>query len=120
MKWLCKACGNEITNNLFELIDLSLLNSEDRQDYLPQGSFMINQGDYATQNKGWILINKNDLIHCKNHPDSYRTVGCCGMDGMQGMNKICMCSNEVATERSDCWMAHYTSLNPERVKSIDK
>src|SRR5262249_40013798 len=46
------------------------------------------------------------------HPDPRRRNGCCGMDGCDGMNLVCPEGHEVATERSDCWMAHAAWLDP--------
>lgn len=39
-------------------------------------------------------------------PQPGRCNGCCGLDGMDGPNRICRCGAEIGTERSDCWTWH--------------
>jgi hypothetical protein len=42
-----------------------------------------------------------DLVNVGYHPDYGRRHGCCGLDGMDGMNRVCSEGHEVATESSD-------------------
>jgi len=38
-----------------------------------------------------------------NSDNPRRLNGCCGLDGCDGPNKICLCGEHVGTEKSDCW-----------------
>ncbi|WP_061860545.1 hypothetical protein [Priestia megaterium] len=123
MKLVCKSCEIEISNVLTELRDLSLLNKEIGEDhtpsdYIPQGYFLIVGEDDEVDKKGTIIINLKDLINSKHHPDDHRLNGCCGLDGLDGMNRVCLNGHEIGTENSDCWMPHYIAINPSLVKFI--
>ena len=67
-----------------------------------------------------ILINRNQEL-LKNHLDSYRFQGCCGSDGLNGYNKLCLNNHEVATEFSDCYTSYYIAISLKNtiVKSIN-
>jgi hypothetical protein len=117
LKLVCKSCEIEISNVLTELRDLSLLNEEIGEDhtpldYIPQGYFLIVGEDDEVDKKGTIIINMKDLINSKHHPDGDRLNGCCGLDGLDGMNRVCSNGHEIGTENSDCWMPHYIAINP--------
>ncbi|MGE7078108.1 hypothetical protein ACQKH1_07085 [Staphylococcus capitis] len=44
-----------------------------------------------------------------------RRNGCCGLDGCDGPNLVCLvCTAEVATERSDCWPPNRSRSSPTR------
>ena len=117
MKFLCRSCQIEVTKELVELTDLTLLNTTDGQPYIPEGYYLVSDGKYFYQTEGHIFINKNDLIHSDYHSDQSRLNGCCGYDGCDGMNRVCSKNHEIATERSDCWMPHSVAFEPERVMS---
>ncbi|MEI4525768.1 hypothetical protein [Priestia megaterium] len=123
MKLICKNCEMEISNVLTELWDLSLLNEEIGEDhtpldYIPQGYFLIvGEGDDVDE-KGTIIINMKDLINSKHHRDGNRLNGCCGLDGLDGMNRVCLNGHEIGTENSDCWMPHYITINRNTVNFV--
>lgn len=119
----CMTCNIKLTNLLEELVDLTKLSEEDGQDHLPQGNYLVAPdpyeiGGYYTHATGQYLINNNDLINTKRHHDPGRLNGCCGLDGCDGKNIVCINGHEIGTERSDCWLAHSTSLDSESVKII--
>lgn len=43
-----------------------------------------------------------DLVGVGYHSDARRLIGCCGLSGSEGHNRLCGCGYEVGTERSDC------------------
>nr|WP_232337017.1 hypothetical protein [Lysinibacillus timonensis] len=118
MKLICNACHIEISKQISELEDLTLLNSIDGQNYVPEGFYIISDGTYLERLKGSIIINTNDLLNSNYHSDISRLNGCCGCDGSGGMNKVCLNNHELGTEHSDCWMAHMIALNPAKVKFV--
>lgn len=119
MKLVCKTCNVEITKHLIELHDFNLLNNDDGEDYIPLGFYMIGYGkdnkDYPTK----IIINLKDLINSKHHFDTSRLNGCCGLDGCDGINTVCINNHELGTENSDCWMPHYISLESDLIKWVE-
>ena len=119
MKFICKICNTEITKHLEELQDLSFLNKEEGEDYIPAGFYIIEDGEYDHTSQGKIILNLNDLINSKHHSDTSRLNGCCGLDGLDGINTVCINNHEIGTESSDCWMAHYISLEPDRIRQIE-
>ncbi|MFJ7950718.1 hypothetical protein ACIQZG_04220 [Lysinibacillus sp. NPDC096418] len=118
MKLICKACNLAISESLSELKDLNLVNKNDGQDYVPKGSYLIQEETDYERIKGSIIINIKDLINSKHHSDRSRLNGCCGLDGCDGMNRVCLHNHEIGTEYSDCWRVHFVALNPELVKLI--
>ena len=117
MKLICKACNLEISEPLTELKDLNLINVNDGQDYIPRGFYCIQEEDTAYGIvKGSIIINIKDLINSKRHSNRSRLNGCCGLDGCDGMNRVCLHDHEIGTEYSDCWRYHKVILNPESVR----
>lgn len=116
MKLICKSCEIEISKEVTELKDLNLIKEEMEEDYIPQGSFIIDSGEDNVEERGTIIINIKDLINSNYHSDGDRLNGCCGQDGLDGMNRVCLTNHEIGTEKSDCWMPHYIALNPNLVK----
>lgn len=114
----CKNCSVTLTNNLIELKDKSLINENDGEDYIPEGFYIIGNEDYHSIMKDRIVINIKDLINSTNHWDRKRLNGCCGLDGTDGINKICINNHEICTEKSDCWMAHFVIFEPDLVETI--
>lgn len=118
MKLICKACNLEISEPLSELKDLNLINKNDGQDYIPRGFYLIQEETAYEIIKGSIIINIKDIINSNHHSDRSRLNGCCGLDGLDGMNGVCLNNHEIGTEFSDCWTFHYVILNPYFVRLI--
>lgn len=121
MKLICKLCNLDVSKEVIELNDVNLLNKTDGQDLISEGFYLVVDDDddfFAPQHKGSIIINIKDLINSNYHSDQSRLNGCCGYDGCDGMNRVCLCKHEIGTERSDCWMSHYVALNPDSVKFV--
>jgi hypothetical protein len=121
LKLICKLCNLDVFKQVVELKDLNLLNKTDGQDLISEGFYIVvddNDDYFAPRHKGSIIINNKDLINSAYHSDESRLNGCCGYDGGNGMNRVCLCKNEIGTECSDCWMSHYVALNPKSVEFI--
>ena len=117
MKLVCKICNSEVSKQVTELNDSNLLNLNDGQDYIPEGFYIVLDNDnFFPMLKGSIIINIQDLINSNYHSIVGRLNGCCGYDGCDGMNRVCLCNHDIGTECSDCWMPHFVALNSECVK----
>jgi hypothetical protein len=112
----CAACGVPLTTPLRLLTDAASVGSEDGQPIISEGRYCPfgSEGHSAWE---WV-VNLNDLINTRHHPTAL-LAGCCGLDGCDGMNRVCVNGHEVATERSDCWMAHGAYFGPSQVVVVD-
>ncbi len=99
----CSKCGIALTRPVEPLTGESLLDGRDGQPIIPAGLYCFSHGSRYPD--GWV-VNLADLINTRHHPDSRRLNGCCGLDGCDGINRVCANGHEVGTERSDCWWAH--------------
>lgn len=118
MRLICRSCNIQISKELTELHDLGLLDRNDGQDYIPEGLFMIESKKAQSGFEDTIIINIKDLINSAYHQDGSRLNGCCGYDGLDGINRVCLNNHEIGTENSDCWMCHFVSLDPRLVDII--
>ena len=124
MKFYCKQCNLELTRELNELSDKSLLNNEPGFDYIPEGFFiflntsspLVPSSDSDGSLGRDVVINLKDLVNVRPHTDPTRTNGCCGLDGSDGFNTLCVNLHEVGTQSSDCWMAHECTLDAHLVR----
>lgn len=101
-----------------ELDDLSLIKENDGEAYIPEGFFIIANGEEDIGTIGTIIINLKDIINSNYHQDGSRLNGCCGYDGLDGINRVCVNNHEIGTENSDCWMPHFIALEPHLVKLV--
>jgi hypothetical protein len=116
----CAICGIALTRELRALTDLALLSGQDETPLLPQGySYKEPEYDLEAWHPGELMVNLADLLQIRHHPDRRRHNGCCGRDGLDGMNLVCVNGHEVGTERSDCCMPHYAHFPPETIRVIE-
>ena len=90
-----------------------LIEIEQSKIYFPDEAEAIPEGRFVFFNDGTILnlfVNRNQPL-LENHKDLSRFSGCCGSDGCNGMNKVCINNHEVATEFSDCYTSYYLSIS---------
>lgn len=113
MKLYCKTCGLPLTNEILYYNGNSF-GEADGQNFIQAGFYAISDGDYFTGSQGQFITNADDLLNIKDHPDRSRLNGCCGLDGCDGLNKVCMNGHEVATEKSDCWMPHVVIIEKDQ------
>ena len=111
VKFLCKVCNLEISEPVTELKDWNLIIEKEGHDYIPKGCYLIKE-------EVSIILNRKDLTNSNHHSDPSRLNGCCGHDGCDGMNRVCINGHEIATEYSDCWTYHRVVLNMQNVKIL--
>ena len=124
MKFYCKQCNVELTRELNELTDMTLLNNAPGFDYIPEGFFisrdpsslLVPGSDGNGSMARDLVINLKDLVNVRAHTDPSRNNGCCGLDGSDGFNTLCVNLHEIGTESSDCWMAHECTLDANLVQ----
>jgi hypothetical protein len=109
----CPICRLAITRPLLALKPDQSVHLDPGQPAVPEGYFGINEREYWSA-AGGVLVNLADLINTKHHPDHRRLNGCCGLDGCDGPNLVCLEGHEAGTEKSDCWMPHAAVLFSER------
>jgi hypothetical protein len=120
LKFGCALCNTIITRQLNELLDSNLLDENDGKSYIPVGSYLLGKGILSNIPDEKIIINIDDMVNTKNHSNASRLNGCCGLDGLDGINTVCINDHEIGTKHSDCWMPHYVALEPTSVKWINE
>lgn len=118
---VCAGCACPLSTELIELTDDSLLSFADGTQLVPSGHLWIpspdRAADYSQAAAGHLLVTKADTKHLVLHNQPGLLNGCCGLDGCDGPNTLCgHCGSEVATERSDCWMAHSVAFASSAVR----
>ena len=115
IKIYCRKCKIRLTEELLEMEE-EKITFPDCEEAIPEGRFVFQTDSQVLS----ILINRNQEL-LKNHLNPYRVHGCCGSDGTNGYNKLCLNNHEVATEFSDCYTSYYIeiSLKNTIVKSIN-
>jgi hypothetical protein len=103
MKVYCKVCNLPLTNFLKNYAGDSFGEASE-QPFVQKGFYTVSNGDFFTGTEGCLIVNVEDMINTVNHTITGRLNGCCGLDGCDGPNKMCINGHEVATEKSDCWM----------------
>jgi len=108
----CAKCSRPLT------VECHLGSSEDyardpgiRQPTVPQGIIVVvpfESGEEA------VVSNPLDI-----HPGALASVGvdsgCCGSDGMDGLNRACVCGAVLGTEWSDCWTPAEIRFDPDAI-----
>jgi hypothetical protein len=114
MKVYCKTCGLPLTNELTEYTGKSFGEAEE-QPFVQKGSYTISDGNFFTGTVGNVIANVEDMVNIIDHFNKGRLNGCCGLDGTDGINKLCANGHEVATEKSDCWMPTAVIFEKEKI-----
>lgn len=122
MRFKCKVCKIDISIDLEKLEDITNLSEEDGQDLVPHGFFIISDGSFFSLHKGdecifdtaeKIIISRSDMVNWETHDNPSRCNGCCGLDGLDGINVMCANGHEIGTLKADCWMGHGFILEPD-------
>lgn len=116
----CKECGVLLSKPLVGPISPSKMSFVDETDHVSIGHFGLVDEDFRIEFKDEYIINLQDKINVKFTKDLSKKNGCCGMDGMDGMNTLCINGHEIGTECSDCWMSHGLVFHREKVVKIDQ
>lgn len=111
----CKACGLVLAEGLTECHEDRLC-FEDGSPMLPSKTFCISKGKFPPELVGDYLINVEELLNTRLFDEmGGRLNGCCGLDGLDGINHVCQNGHEVATVRDDCWMPSHVILSSKMV-----
>lgn len=106
----CKECECELTPELTEIRELNLW--ENHLEIMNENNFCILHNSKLNNRSLIVAINDYNL---KDHPDTSRFYGCCGSDGSNGLNKLCLNGHEVATEFSDCKTDEHIQFDNRKV-----
>ncbi len=121
MIFRCAICKLPLSNPVVELVDRTKLAFEDTGcDYLPLGHFAIADKLAIGFESGHAVINLDDAINTRHHPDPKRLFGCCGPSGFSGRNTLCANGHEVGTESSDCHTHRGLDFDPACVEMIEE
>jgi uncharacterized protein (TIGR02996 family) len=115
----CAACRLPLTRPLRLLADPVWLSGSDGTPLVPAGYYWPSDGTVWGGTEGHCCVNLSDLQNVQPHPQPGRRNGCCGVDGLDGINTVCRNGHEVGTECSDCWMPHFLHLPPGAVEIVD-
>lgn len=126
----CLACNARLTNWLKPIRsaraarDHCKLNCNAGEAPVPVGLALMMEGEVLREYLGsrrnppsnpapqsW--INLADISACVSRTkNAMRLSGCCGLDGLDGPNRVCRCGAEVGTEHSDCCTRHLFVAHP--------
>jgi hypothetical protein len=112
----CPNCQVALTKPVLPLSLGQTVRLEDGEPAVSEGFFSTSDGQYWSGTEKSPLLNIADLTGTKYHPESRRYGGCCGRDGCDGPNLICLNGHEVGTEKSDCWTPHVAILLPNVIR----
>jgi len=115
----CRECRLPLSASLDTVVDGNNTNDSDGAPFVHPGQYHVSDGGYFTGTEGRYIINLMDRRNVTDHSDPKRLAGCCGRDGCDGPNQICVCGAEVATEKSDCWMPHALIFERDAVDLAD-
>ncbi|MEO5664473.1 MAG: hypothetical protein ABIR39_14440 [Nocardioides sp.] len=83
-------------------------------DTQPRTSFADNTSKGSI---GCLVLHPDDGIGLELHPEAFRNSGCCGHDGLDGVNRRCShCHADVATLVDDCWTVVELRFEPSAVR----
>ena len=108
----CVECGVEVTRPVEPGARRS---PSDGAPLVEPGRFVEVTDEYEADHARWLAIHLGDALNTREHSDDRRLNGCCGKDGLDGLNTVCANGHEIGTEKSDCWMPHALLLDPSRV-----
>ena len=112
MTLTCKTCGVALSRPLEAATSKSTL---DGASMVELGRFVEVDDEYGPEYARFLAIHLGDALNTRSHPEDRRSNGCCGQDGLDGLNTVCANGHEIGTEKSDCWMPHALLLDPARV-----
>lgn len=111
----CAVCKIQVSRDVAPLPDASLISTEDGSDYLPAGFYAVGD-EFFHSAQGHYILNLEDVVNLEDHADPSRFSGCCRLDGLSGVNKVCGNGHEIGTECSDCWMPRSIHISPVAVE----
>ncbi len=114
----CAHFDVQVSPALERLDDLGIVDEEDQHPLIPQGRYVLNATlldaghAWSGLTRDGIIVNLCDVRNTQ--PGGTRN-GCCGVDGMDGINTFCVNGHPIGTEKSDCWMPHFLHIPLEHV-----
>lgn len=117
----CSQCKAAISNDVQELENQALVCEEDQKDLIPAGAYSLSK-TFMTSGHTYVfppdevILNLSDL---KNTVPGGTRNGCCGTDGLDGINVFCSSGHPLGTEMSDCWMAKCIHLPLKNLHCLD-
>ena len=135
---ICRNCGAKLTSMLeaIETVEdaqlLTDLHCNDFESPILQGTALFLEGavledcQHATSwsnpsvaQGAWLHLDDiAEFVADTEHAD--RLMGCCGLDGQKGPNRVCACGAEVGTEYSDCWTFHMFAVATKNTEWIER
>ncbi len=99
-----------ITKPVAALAQELVLNCLDATPLVPAGwfdySFKLGQ-DWSSISDDGIFVNLTDML---NSVEGGARSGCCGPDGMDGINLFCTNGHPIGTEYNDCWTPVFVDI----------
>ncbi|GAA2518397.1 hypothetical protein GCM10010393_59210 [Streptomyces gobitricini] len=80
--------------------------------WMSEGSALL----VAAGPRNTYVLHPDDVVGLAPHPDSDRLGGCCGPTGHNGVNRVCGCGAEVATDFGDCYGPYEIHFDPGAVR----
>ena len=114
----CAHCDVHVSPVLERLDDLGMVDEEDRHPLIPRGYYMLS-ATFLNAGHVWSGLTRDEIIvnlcDVRNTRPGGTRNGCCGVDGMDGINTFCVKGHPLGTERSDCWMPHFLHIPLDHV-----
>jgi hypothetical protein len=111
----CKECSLPLTISVTE-IGTDELREVDGEPMIAEGYFCVSDGEFFIGTEGQPIVAPNSARNIQNNTIGGRLNGCCGLDGTDGMNQVCINGHEVGMLRSDCWHPHCVHFDTDRTR----
>jgi len=111
--FVCSACQVTLTHPVVLLADPTLESKEIGTARVPRGAYLLEE--WGGPRLDWYVLNLEDAVHTKHHSDNDRFTGCCGPQGLDENNTVCINGHEVGSECSDCITTQFLWLDPKFV-----
>ncbi|TDE57204.1 hypothetical protein E1295_08770 [Nonomuraea mesophila] len=88
-----------------------------RPPRMPRGAYAANHHPHELSGEPpGLVINPDDAVGMRLHPDVSRLTGCCGISAINGPNLVCdTCGAELAVHQADCYGENQMTLLAEAV-----
>lgn len=110
----CHRCKRLLSHAVHVLDDNVKLDTRSDEPVVPERTIALvsrllaEVGEFIGVDRDGYIVNRADLVGAQ---DGGERNGCCGPDGQAGPNVFCPCGHAVGTERGDCYMPHFVSLD---------
>ena len=112
----CSACRQPVAKPVTTLnISIDAHAALHEEPLIPSGTCWTAPHNWPSFGSGQLILNLEDLLNTKPHPEIKRFFGCCGISGYQGINTFCECGHELGTLSSDCCDPYYFAIRENGV-----